>query len=109
MPGGGLDLDATRQPPKPSLVASQHDKDIGHIPGIGRHDWCFDDLTGQSVLTALCMEARATELEYFKEKGVWVIKRISEVVRQTGKRPITVSCVWSRTGGMISTRASGAG
>ena len=57
---------------------------------VGRHERFVDDLTGQQLPPDLCRSARAAELAYFKEKEVWVVRQISEALRRTGKRPISV-------------------
>ena len=49
-----------------------------------------DDLTGQVLKDDLVRAARAKELAYFNEKGVWAIRRINECLRRTGKPPISV-------------------
>ena len=66
------------------------DPDLEQILFIGRHDRFVDDLTVQALPREFSKEARAKELGYFKEKGVWLLKQISEAARRTGKRPITV-------------------
>ena len=50
----------------------------------------------------LCMEARAKELEYFRDKGVWVIRKISEAIKRCGRRPITVRWVETNKGDDIT-------
>ena len=67
-PGGGKDQDATGQPPKPKLFGKHSDPTIDSILKVGRHDRFIDDLTGQALPADLCMEARAKELEYFRDK-----------------------------------------
>ena len=38
----------------------------------------------------LCHKARATELEYFKDKELWTLRKVSEALRRQGKLSITV-------------------
>ena len=52
-----------------------------------------DDLTGQPLIDALVHEARAKELKYFHDKGVWTRRLKSECMQRTGRVPITVRWV----------------
>ncbi len=56
----------------------------------GKH---HDDITGQVLRDDLVMEARALELRYFSEKGVWVKKPRQLAKQRTGKGPISVRWV----------------
>ena len=47
-----------------------------------------DAVTGQPLGEVLVRAARSLELEYFKNKEVWVKVFRSEAMAQTGKRPI---------------------
>ena len=58
-----------------------------------RHERYVDDLTGQPLRPELCHKARATELDYFQDKEVWTMRKVSEALRRQGKRPITVRWV----------------
>ena len=49
-----------------------------------------DDLTGQLLPPELCRKARATELDYAKDREVWTMRKVSEALRRQGKPPITV-------------------
>ena len=60
---------------------------------MSRHERFADDLTGQPLPPELCKQARATELQYFQDKEVWAIRKISEALRRTGKPPISVRWV----------------
>ncbi len=52
-----------------------------------------DDMTGQILRDDLVQQARALELQYFRDKGVW-IKKLKDVAKQrTGKSPISVRWV----------------
>ena len=55
----------------------------------GKHK---DDMTGQVLRDDLVEAARALELAYFEEKGVWK-KRLLAEVRRSGKIPISVRWV----------------
>ena len=65
---------------------------------VGRHDRYVDDLTGQPLPPELCKAARKTELDYFNDKDVWVLRKVSEALRRTGKPPITVRWVETNKG-----------
>ena len=52
-----------------------------------------DAVTGQPLEEALVRVARSLELEYFKNKELWVKVFRSEAMAQTGKRPIRFKCV----------------
>ena len=45
----------------------------------GRHERYVDDITGQPLSPELCKKARATELDYFRDKDVWTLRKIDEV------------------------------
>ena len=55
----------------------------------GKHK---DDMTGQVLTDDLVEAARALELAYFEERGVWK-KRLPAEVRRRGKIPISVRWV----------------
>ena len=65
---------------------------------VGRHDRYVDDLTGQPLPPELCKAARKTELDYFNDKDVWTLRKVSEALRRTGKPPITVRWVETNKG-----------
>ena len=48
----------------------------------------FDDVTNQPLLPKLVMAARAEELKYFDEMGVYEYATLEECHRATGKVPI---------------------
>jgi hypothetical protein len=58
-----------------------------------RHERYVDDITGQPLPSELCKKARAKELEYFREKEVWTIRKVNEALRRTGRPQITVRWV----------------
>ena len=70
--------------------------------GTNRHERYVDDLTGQPLDRELCRKARATELEYFKDKEVWTLCKVSEALRRQGKPPITVWWVETNKGDDIN-------
>ena len=47
-----------------------------------------DDLTGLPLPPNPCVEARRKELDYFKSKGVWVLRPISEAKKRTWRQAI---------------------
>ena len=53
----------------------------------------IDGMTGQPLDPELVKAARAKELQYFKDKGVWIKRHREEAMRRTGKRPITVKWI----------------
>ncbi len=52
-----------------------------------------DDLTGQPLRDELVVKARAKELQYFHDKGVWVKRPRGEAHARTGKGAISVRWV----------------
>ena len=52
-----------------------------------------DDVTGQPLRDDLVVEARAKELQYFHDKGVWIKRPRSEAHARTGKGAISVRWV----------------
>ena len=48
----------------------------------------FDDVTNESLIPELVMKARAEELKYFDEMGVYEYATLDECKRVTGKSPI---------------------
>ena len=57
-----------------------------------------DDLTGLPLVPELCVGARKKEIDYFKSKGVWEYRPISEAVRKMGRGPISVRWVETNKG-----------
>ena len=57
-----------------------------------------DDLTGQPLDPVLCREARKKEMEFVKDKGLWVKRSISECWKRTGRPPVTVRWVETNKG-----------
>ena len=51
-----------------------------------------DAMTGQVLVPELVKQARAEEMKYFTDKGVWIYRPRSEAFERMGKRPI--SCKW---------------
>ena len=43
-----------------------------------------------TVALELCRKARATELDFFKDKEVWTMRKVREAFRRQGKPPTTV-------------------
>ena len=66
-----------------SAAAGEAEHQRGYVPGSDilqrapASDRFIDDLTGQALPRELCMQARARELEYFDDHGVWIIRQIS--------------------------------
>ncbi len=52
-----------------------------------------DDITGQILNDELVREARAKELKYFHDKGVWAKRPKDEAKRRTGRKAISVRWV----------------
>ena len=53
----------------------------------------FDDLSGQQLEPSLMIKARADEIAYFRELGVYEKVNVSECWAETGKAPIAVRWV----------------
>ena len=49
-----------------------------------------DDVSGQRLDPAMMMKARADEIKYFREMGVYEKVNINECWAETGKAPIAV-------------------
>ena len=69
-----------------------------HALFASKHDRYIDDLTGLDLDPDLCKAARKKELEYFKSKGVWDFRQVSEAMRKMGKRPLSVRWVETNKG-----------
>ena len=65
-------------------------------------DRYMDDLTGLPLPEELCRAARKKEIDYFRSKGVWEIRPISEAKKRTGKNPISVRWVETNKGDDIN-------
>ncbi len=59
-------------------------------PEQGYSGRCKDDITGQILNDELVREARAKELKYFHDKGVWAKRPKDEAKRRTGRKAISV-------------------
>ena len=59
----------------------------------GRHERFVDD-----------MKARATELDFFRDKEVWTLRKIDEALSRTGKPPITVRWVADNKGDDLNSK-----
>ena len=57
-----------------------------------------DDLTGQLLDPQLVREARATEMEYVRSKGLWAKRPVKECLDKTGRPPVTVRWVDTNKG-----------
>ena len=49
----------------------------------------FDDVSGETLCPAMVRKARAEELGYFKEMGVYNYVKVTECLRKTNRTPIT--------------------
>ena len=58
----------------------------------------IDDLTGQSLDLALCRVARKKEMDFVREKGLWVKRTVRECWERTGAPPVTVRWVETNKG-----------
>ena len=61
-------------------------------------DRFFDDLTGLPLPEELCKAARIKDIDYFRSKGVWELRPISEARAQMGRNPISVRWVETDNG-----------
>ena len=66
-----------------ALAAKQAQRQVTYV----------DDLTGQPLLPGPCKQAHQLELDYFRTKGVWEMRRVAEALQRTGRRPISVRWV----------------
>ena len=58
----------------------------------------IDDLTGQLLDPALCRAARKKEMDFVREKGLWIKRTIKECWSRTGAPPVTVRWVETNKG-----------
>ena len=64
-----------------------------HEPFVGvvnRHERFIDDITGQPLNPKLCWSARRMEIDNFRSKGVWDMRRVQEAWSRTGRPLISV-------------------
>ena len=54
---------------------------------------CIDAVSGQPLNRGLVELARRKELDYFRDKGVWVKRPRAEAMARTGKRPISIKWI----------------
>ena len=78
--------------PLSSLQFVDHSLD-SILAAASKNDRYVDDITGQPLPPELCREARRLEVEYFRSKGVWEMRKVTEALQRTGRRPITVRWV----------------
>ena len=64
--------------------------DFSGVLKVDGHEWYVDVVTGQPLSPELCRKARAAAVDYFRDKEVWTIRKISEALRRTDKPPISV-------------------
>ena len=58
----------------------------------------IDDLTGQPLDPALCRLARKKEMDFVREKGLWVKRSVKECWEKTRGPPVTVRWVETNKG-----------
>ena len=63
-----------------------------------RRDLLIDDLTGLPLPPESCKAARMKDVDYFRSKGIWEIKTLSEAGIETGRRPISIRWVETNQG-----------
>ena len=51
------------------------DFDFAGVLKVNRHERYVEDLTGQPLSQELCRKATASELDYFRGKEVWTIRK----------------------------------
>ena len=61
-----------------------------------------DDLTGQALDPALCRAARKKEMDFVREKGLWIKKTIKECWDRTRRPPVSVRWVETNKGDDIN-------
>ena len=57
-----------------------------------------DDLTGQRLDPVLCRIARKKEMDFIREKGLWVKRSVRECLERTRGPPVTVRWVETNKG-----------
>lgn len=62
----------------------------------------IDDLSGQPLDPVLCRAARKLEMDFVRDKGLWVKRSIRECWEKTGKPPVTVRWVETNKGDDIN-------
>ena len=67
-------------------------------PANGYSGKYFDDVSGQVLKAELVMRARADELKYFNDKGVWLKVPMKMARLKTGRAPISVRWVDTNKG-----------
>ena len=58
----------------------------------------MDDLTGQKLDPVLCRLARQKEMDFIREKGLWVKRSVKECYDRTKRPPVTVRWVETNKG-----------
>ena len=76
-------------------AVNDEDLQVNHLrgPEQGYSGKFVDDMTKQVLRDDLVREARAKELTYFNDKGVWRKRPRQEAYQRTGRAPITVRWV----------------
>jgi hypothetical protein len=74
-------------------AAEENNQDLEKTPENGYSGRYKDDLTGQVLKDELVRAARAQELGYFAQKGVWEKRPRQECYEKTKKSPISVRWV----------------
>ena len=60
----------------------------------------WDDVHGGELPKGLVQEARKEEVDYMEDRGIWVVRPISESWEKTGKAPVTIRWVDTNKGGI---------
>ena len=68
------------------------------VAAIHNRNAFVDDLTGLPLSSELCRAARQKEISYFRAKGVWELRPVSEARAKMGRRPISVRWVETNKG-----------
>ena len=58
----------------------------------------MDDLTGQPLDPILCRAARKKEMDFVRDKGLWVKRSVNECWKRTGRPPVIVRWVETNKG-----------
>ena len=66
--------------------------------------WAADDVTNEPLDPALVRKARAEEIEYFRQMGVYRKVPLATCLQATGKKPISVRWIDINKGGAASPR-----
>ena len=75
-------------------LVARHQHEYGQnrdvVAAVSNRNSFVDDLKGLPLPPELCRAARQKEISYFRAKGVWELRPVSEACAKMGRRPISV-------------------